>query len=163
MRRKAIELVSAAFVLSAVWSWGGRPSTDELTRVTERTTGEHAGAEDLSATGDFDGDGLPDEAYFAESNGKYYLVISLSGEQAPALKDLRATSLDVVGVSTKPPGKYTAHCADRFARRGRRDCPEGVLREPVTTHDAVMLFTYESAAALLFWRNGRLHTLYWVD
>ena len=163
MPRRAKELVSAALLLIAVWSWGGQAGTDELTRVTERTTGEHAGTEDLSATGDFDGDGLPDEAYFAESNGKYYLVISLSGEPAPVLKNLRATSLNVTGVGAQPPGKYTAYCARRFARRGRRDCPEDVLRELVTTHDAVMLFTYESAAALLYWRNGRLHTLYWVD
>ena len=160
---KAKELVSVAFLLAAIWSWGGQSSTNELTRVTERPTGEHAGTEDLSATGDFDGDGLPDEAYFAESSGKYYLVISLSGEQAPVLEGLRTTSLNITGVSKQPPGKYTAHCADRFARRGRRDCPEGVLRELVTTHDAVMLFNYESAAALLYWENGRLRTLYWVD
>ena len=146
-----------------VWSWGGQYSTDELVRVTERTTGEHAGTEDLCATGDFDGDGLPDEAYFAKSNGEYQLVISMSGEPAPVLVDIGSDVISRTGVKTQPPGKYTAYCADRFALRGRSDCGEDVLRELVATHDAVMLFTYESAAALLYWENGRLRTLYWVD
>lgn len=190
MPRKAKKLILAAFVLAVVWSlggqsvlgkltrvterttgehagvvwsWGGQYSTDELVRVTERTTGEHAGTEDLCATGDFDGDGLPDEAYFAKSNGEYQLVISMSGEPVPVLVDIGSDVISRTGVKTQPPGKYTAYCADRFALRGRSDCGEDVLRELVATHDAVMLFTYESAAALLYWENGRLRTLYWVD
>ena len=164
-----------ALILAVVWRWfepDYAPSAEsereavwgllETQRVTERTTGEHAGTEDLSTTGDFDGDGSPDEAFFVSTNGTYQLVISLSGEQAPVLQELVTNSLATTGIRTKPPGRFTAYCARRFARGGS-DCSEGTLRELVTTHDAVMLFTYESAAALLYWHNGRLHTLYWVD
>lgn len=161
--------LAAVFALALVlaglwlWRWGERSDSRELDRLTARTTGEHAGAADMFARGDFDGDGSPDEAYFAKSNGKYQLVVALSGEQQPVFLELGASALSATGVRAVPPGKYTAHCADRFARRGRRDCADGELRELVATHDAVMLFTYEAAAALLYWQDGQLLTLYWAD
>ena len=169
MPKRAKTLGLGAFALALVLAvvslrpWSQQPGAHELTRVTERTTGEHVGTEDMTARGDFDGDGSPDEAYFAKSNGEYQLVLSLSGEPAPVLLERQIDSLSRSGVRTVPPGKYTAYCADRFARRGRRDCPEGVLRELIATHDAVTVFTYEAAAVLLYWENGRLHKLYWED
>ena len=153
-----------ALVLAGVWLWlDERSDSREFDRLTARTTGEHAGAADMMARGDFDGDGSPDEAYFAKSDGRYQLVISLSGEQQPVMFELGTSALSATGVRAVPPGKYTAYCARRFARRGRRDCADSELRELIATHDAVMLFTYEAAAALLYWQDGRLLTLYWTD
>ena len=171
MQRRAMALVAAAAALAltaivlavgCLVPWGGQSGAGDLIRVTARTTGEHAGTADMSATGDFDGDGSPDEAYFAESNGKYLLVISLSGQRAPVLRERRAGTLATTGVRTQPPGRYAAYCAARFARGGS-DCSEGTLRELFATHDAIELFSYEAAAVLLYWEEGRLHTLYWVD
>ena len=136
---------------------------DELARVTERTIGDHIGPEDLSATGDFDGDGLPDEAYFVRARGTYLLVLDRSGAEAPMFLDAELTSVSRIGVRTMPPGKYTAFCAERFARRGTRDCPKRELRELDTTHDAIMRFTFESAARIVYWDDGRLYELYYAD
>ena len=135
-----------------------------VVRVTERpTTGEHAGTEDMSTQGDFDGNGSLDEAYFVRTNDTYALVLALSGVDELKIMEAEVVALSRAGVSTLPPGKYTAHCADRFARRGKRDCPEGELRELLTEHDSVLLFTYEAAAKVLYWDDGQLYELYWAD
>ena len=136
---------------------------DELSRVTERTTGDHIGTEALSATGDFDGDGLPDEAYFVRARGTYLLVLDRSGAEQPVFLDAEMTSVSRTGIRALPPGKYTAYCADRFARRGGRDCPKRELRELATTHDAILRFTFESASMVLYWDDGRLYELYNAD
>ena len=50
-------------------------------RVTERTVGEHQGTQDLIVTGDFDGNGEPDRAFFAEIDGRIPLVVCLHGRR----------------------------------------------------------------------------------
>ena len=61
-----------------------------------------------------------------------------------------------------PPGRYVAHCAERYARRGRADCPEHTLRELVTTHDAILVIYFEAAATVQYWDDGR-HVLYYSE
>ena len=36
-------------------------------------------------------------------------------------------------------------------------------KELLTEHDSVLLFTYEAAAVVLYWNDGRLYELYWSD
>ncbi len=136
---------------------------EALPRVAERTTGDYVGTEDLSATGDFDGDGQPDEAYFVRARGTYLLVLDRSGAEAPVFLGAEMTSVSRRGVRTLPPGEYTAFCADRFARRGTRDCPERELRELNTTHDAILRISFEAAAWIVYWDDGRLYELYYMD
>lgn len=135
----------------------------ELVRVTERPSGEHAGTEDMIARGDFDGDGSQDEAYFVRADGGYALVLALNGVDELVVLSAGMQSLARSGIRTLPPGKYTAYCADRFARRGNRDCAEGTLRELLTKHDSIRFFTYEAAAMVLYWDNHQLYELYWED
>ena len=136
-------------------------SSSGVVRVTERPTGEHAGTEYMSTQGDFDGDGSLDEAYFVQTNDTHALVLALSGVDELKILEAELVSLAREGVSTLPPGKYTAHCAIRF--RGTRACPEGVLRELLTEHDSIQFFTYEAAAKVLYWNDGQLYELYWAD
>ena len=134
----------------------------ELVRIVERpTAGEHAGTEHMSTQGDFNGDGLLDEAYFVQTKGLYALVVALSGVDELTILDDEMVSLAREGISTLPPGKYTAYCAVRF--RGTRPCPEGELRELLTEHDSIQSFTYEAAARVLYWNDGQLYELYWAD
>lgn len=135
----------------------------ELERVIERPSGEHAGTEDMTARGDFNGDGSQDEAYFVRANGGYALILALNGVDELVVLHAGMQSLARSGIRTLPPGKYTAYCADRFARRGNRDCAEGTLRELLTKHDSIRSFTYETAAMVLYWDNGQLYELYWED
>ena len=135
---------------------------DEMPRVTERTTGDYIGTEDMTARGDFDGDGVEDEAYFVRTGKTYALILRRSGAQAPVFLYSDMPSIDNYGVSALPPGRYVAHCAEMFARRGRRDCPEHVLRELVTTHDAILWIYFESAATVQYWDDG-LHVLYYSE
>lgn len=144
---------------------GGRPDgPPEWVRVTERPGGgEHAGTADLSTRGDFDGDGSLDEAYFVRTNGAYALVLALNGTEELTVLESDLVTLAREGIGTLPPGKYTAYCADRFARRGTQDCAEGELRHLSTEHDSIHAFTYEAASMVLYWDDGQLYKLFWAD
>ena len=135
---------------------------DQMTRVAERTTGYYAGTKDMAAKGDFDGDGVEDEAYYVRTGKTYALILQRSGAEAPVFLYSDLPSIVNEGVRALPPGKYVAHCAEAFARRGRRDCPEGTLRELVTTHDAILAMTFEAASTVQYWDDG-LHVLYYAD
>ena len=135
---------------------------DQLIRVNERTTGDYAGTKDMAAKGDFDGDGVEDEAYYVRTGKTYALILQRSGAEAPVFLYSDLPSIVNEGVRALPPGKYTAYCAEVFARRGRRDCPEGTLRELVTTHDAILSMTFEAASTVQYW-DGGLHVLYYAD
>ena len=150
-------------VALAVLCGCGVSGRHELVRVTERPVGEHAGTEDMTAHGDFDGNGSQDEAYFVRTNGGYALVLALSGVDELVILEADLVTLAREGIRTLPPGEYTAYCADRFARRGNRDCPEGVLRELLTKHDSIRFFTYEAASKVLYWDDHQLYELYWED
>ena len=165
MLKRIASLAVHATALAALCGCGvgARPDgPPEMIRVTERpTTGEYAGTEDMSTQGDFNGDGLLDEAYFVRTNDTYALVLALSGVDELTILDPEMVTLARSGISTLPPGKYTAYCAVRF--RGTRDCPEGVLRELLTEHDSVQSFAYEAAARVLYWDDGQIYELYWAD
>ena len=135
---------------------------DQMIRVAERATGYYAGTKDISAKGDFDGDGVEDEAYYVRTGKTYALILQRSGAEAPVFLYSDLPSIVNEGVRALPPGKYVAHCAEVFARRGRRDCPDWALRELVTTHDAILAMTFEAASTVQYWDDG-LHVLYYAD
>lgn len=77
--------VAALLLAAAWWSWGGQEMPGGMVRVTDRTAGGQpnvvpwlAGTEEMSARGDFDGDGALDEAYFVQRGETYALVATKS-------------------------------------------------------------------------------------
>ena len=148
--------------------WGGRewillpvgaPFPDDLehVRVFARTTGEHAGEDDLSASGDFDGDGALDVAFFMRVGDGYALAVSLGWADLVHLEEV--DSIARLGIATAPPGTYIAACAKGYGD----DCAEGAegeLRKVTTTRDAFTLFQYESSSALYFLRDGRFEKMW---
>ena len=73
---------------------GGEP-------VTERNDGEHLGSDDLSAHGDFDGDGHIDRAFFVQNAGVFLLVVCL-GDAAPLTEIHEVTTIASYGIRTAP-------------------------------------------------------------
>lgn len=167
----ALSKAAAALLLAAAWwSWGGQEMPDGMVRVTDRTASGQpnvvpwlAGTEEMSARGDFDGDGALDEAYFVQRGETYALVAAKSDGKAPTLLVEGIPSLRNYGVRTLPPGRYLSWCTQMSAHKGRDICSEDELRELTTTHDSIELVYYESAASMFYWENGRLHRMWTSD
>ena len=141
-----------------------------MVRVTDRTAdgGPNvvpwlAGTEEMSARGDYDGDGTLDEAYFVRRGGTYALVLAKSDGELPMLLVEDIFSLRNYGVRTLPPGRYLSWCTQMSAHKGRDTCTEGELRELTTTHDSVELVYYESAASMFYLESGKLHRMWTSD
>ncbi len=66
-------------------------------RVAERTVGEHQGTRDLLVTGDFDGNGEPDRAFFVTNDGRTSLVVCFHG-QAGAIKISENSGVTNLGI-----------------------------------------------------------------
>ena len=125
--------------------------------VTERKYFRSDNEEYLLAIGDFDSNGILDQSYFIEKEGKYSLCVSMNGaEQGIKLRDLK-DGISKQGIRTAPPGRvYSDPCTRGVAP----DCRPGEITELRLNADAIVIFTYESSAALFFWRDDRFH-IFW--
>lgn len=111
----------------------------------------------MVASGDFNGDGALDTAYFVRAADGYALAVALAGANPMLVWEVG--SIANMGVRNAPPRKYIAACAKGHGD----DCAEGELRELTTTRDSIVLFTYESASALYFFRDGRFESMWLSD
>ena len=132
--------------------------TDVSASIMERTEGEHQGTSDLFVGGDFDGNGVRDEAFFVKDDRAYALCIHMNDgrERIPLAALQRIIN---TGIRKSPPGLYVDACT-RGVGSGCRS--EQVVEVELDT-ESVVLFTYESAALLLYWRDGRFRTLWLSD
>ena len=119
----------------------------------------------LAATGDFDGDRKPDQARMVSNARLFGVIVRLSSRSGA--KQLVAWGprrhLTRIGISTAPPGRYATDCGKRIAR-GRRPlggrCP---IRELRLQADSLHLFTFESAARVLWYADGRWNETWVTD
>ena len=140
----------------SVWAEFPEPAVDANGRMTERPAGawgSYLGKRDLSASGDFDGDGHLDEAFFLVgdkvivSNGRFRerltvsLVVSFGSETRKDTVIWQATSdedvVERMGVKTAGPGTY-----------------EDGVDELVLKHDGIHYFYFGATASLYYLPEG---------
>ena len=128
--------------------------------VTERKYFESDKEEYLFAVGDFDNNGIEDQSYFVEKEGKYSLCVSMNGEeQGIKLRDLKEEVFFRVGIETVPPGgTYFEPCTRGIAP----ECRPEQITELRLNADAIVYFTYESSAALFYWNDDLFH-MFWIS
>ena len=135
-------------------------------RVTERTASDRqshheffTADQDLLATGDFDGDGRVDKAFFTRTGGAYAVVACLDdGRQAVRIRDL--SSVTGYGITTAPPGIYLGACALGY---GRSPCRPGRIVEVELDHEGIHFLDYERSSWLAYWKDGEFRRLYTSD
>ena len=87
----------------------GACGTDISARIVERTEGEHQGTSDLFVSGDFDGNGIRDEAFFVKDGRAYVLCVHMNdGRDRIPLSDL--LRIINTGIRKHPPGVYVDAC-----------------------------------------------------
>ena len=127
-------------------------------RVAERTVGEHQGTQDLLVIGDFDGNGEPDRAFFAEIDGRFPLFVCLHGQAGAIQVTKGSSSLTSLGIRLADPGEYEHACVGGIGP----DCRPGQKVRLVVDGPAIHFFTYESAARIVYWEDDRF-TNFWVS
>ncbi len=128
-------------------------------RVAERTVGEHKGTQDLIVIGDFDGNGEPDRAFFAEIDGRFPLVVCLHG-QAGAIEVTKGSSgVTNAGIRLADPGVYDEACTKGYGP----DCRPGQKVKLELNGPAIQLFTYESASSIVYWDGNRFKFFWLTD
>ena len=114
----------------------------------------------LSATADFDADGLLDEVFFAKvgpRNARAFRVVVAFG--SPTKRDRVIRTIDKVddsivrriGVKVAPAGQYTDMCADGIGD----PCAEGE-ESLALPHDGFIYFYFEATATLYYLPEGAL-------
>jgi len=154
----AFALVLAAFVYSAEARAQSCPEFSK--RVAERTVGEHQGTQDLLVTGDFDGNGGLDRAFFARIDDRISLFVCFHG-QARAIK-VTDISTDMsygvtnLGIRRVDPGVYDHPCLEGMGP----GCRPGEKLRLELESPAILLFTYESASSIRYWEGDRFESFW---
>ena len=141
-------ILVAVAIGGALPAWAACPIFED--RVVERAAGEHKGREQLSAVGDFDGDGYADQVFFLEGAGKFFLVVCLHGRER-AIEVMELSSIGNHGVRLARRGAYTNACAKGY---GRGCGPDDVVNLKLD-HAAIEFFKYESSSQLVYWDGDR--------
>ena len=124
-------------------------------RVAERIVGEHQGTQDLLVTGDFDGNGEPDRAFFVINGDRTSLVVCLHG-QARAFEAAEVYSIENTGIRLAAPGVYDSACAKGIGP----DCRSGEKLRLEVDGPAIHLFRYESSARIVYWDGDRFESFW---
>ena len=149
-------LVFAAFVYgdeARAWS-----CPEFSKRVAERTAGEHQGTQDLIVTGDFDGNGEPDLAFFAEIDGRFPLFVCLHGQAGAIQVTKGSSSLTSLGIRLAGPGEYEHACVGGIGP----DCRPGQKVSLVVDGPAIHSFMYESSSRIIYWEDDRFKS-FWLS
>ena len=126
-------------------------------RVAERTVGEHQGTRDLLVIGDFDGNGEPDRAFFAEIDGKISLVVCLHGQAGATKVTDISSGITNLGIRLADPGAYDHACVDGHGP----DCRPDQQVKLELDGPAIKLFRYESDSYIVYWEDGRFE-IFWL-
>ena len=127
-------------------------------RVTERFAGEHKGTQDLLVTGDFDGNGEPDRAFFAEIDGRISLVVCLHGHDR-AFQLTEVSSVVNLGIQPADPGVYDHLCV----RGVGPDCRPGEKLRWELDGPAIHFIDYERASSIFYWEGDRFERFWTSD
>jgi hypothetical protein len=136
-------LVSSCFAQQLPKGWHAPPA-----KLTNQDFREHDPHRFLSATGDFNGDGLRDKAMLlvdADST-KMALFVCLkttTGCDWHRLEEMDVAFLDVMGIDTVKPGKQNTACG-----KGYWECKKGEPQILNLKHEAVEFFEDESASSV---------------
>ena len=129
-------------------------------KVEKRPDGdlsEFRGDRDLSSSGDFDGDGEMDEAFFVEHEGKIFLLACLDRNPEP----FRLAGLSGVGnygIWTASPRVHVAACARGYGS----GCGAGELSELELDVDAIGLYDFERSSRIHYWSVDRFG-VFWLS
>jgi len=159
--RRCVLLFVAAGVTShghgEAWRF---PDSSDLTGAWARSSESEA---PYRAAGDFDGNGLPDEAWISLSvpETQWRLVI-LMNDGAEALTLFTSTSGDArrYGIGRVPPGDHRTACG-----KGYWDCEEGEPALLSIVNPGIRLFRFESASRIFYWdtETGRFSQVWESD
>jgi hypothetical protein len=128
------------------------PTAAELGTAQEQKWRDDDPARYLVLTGDFDGDGKPDEAHLlVRADGKAFaLFVKLNGRDEVKLDEFSDLKmLPVIGIKRVALGDYPTACA-----RGL-DCAEDEPRYIRVRHDAIDYFHHDSAETYYYWNDTR--------
>jgi len=133
---------------------GWRPPTAaELGAPEEQKWRQEDPARYLTVTGDFDGDGKPDEArLMVRGDGKAFaLFVKLGARDAAQKLDEfpDVSMLPAIGIKRVAPDTYPTACA-----RGL-DCAEDEPRYIIVKHDAIDYFRHDQANRYYYWNDSR--------
>ena len=107
----------------------------------------------LSAFGDFDGDGRQDEAYLAKNEAANDYAVFVKAAKAGAeplrLETGKLSDLHTIGLTAVKPGRYTDWCARKTPR------PDMCAASVEVPNEAFSVFMYESAARILYYKNDK--------
>jgi len=162
--------LSTAIALSALTAFQVN-ANDTLVAINPQTLsqGENAklrandktGSGYTQAIGDFDGDGKPDHASLKlEKPGStaFKLVVALSTDAGGEHVLKSGANIQAVGIQTVKPGRYKTACG-QGAGTADASCGEAVN----VPHDGISLFTFESAAVVLYAQDGVFKEVWVTD
>jgi len=108
-----------------------------------------------TVSGDFNGDGIPDEARLLISLdlqrfGLFVFLSNNSGRFRTYRLDIKAgiTQLDAMGISKILPGNYKTACGKGYWECGKEEVPTISVK-----HDCIEYFKTESASSYFCWNN----------
>src|SRR5260370_25520423 len=119
------------------------PSAKQTTQDFRRRDSKHF----LLAIGDFNGDGVQDKALLLVNDktsklGLFVCLTTARGCDWHRLEEMDLPFIDVMGIATVKPGKYTTACG-----KGYSDCEKDEPELLVLKHHAVEFFKDESASS----------------
>lgn len=124
------------------------PTKAELTDHWRRTNPYHFAI----AQGDFDGDGIADQAYLLVSRNEGHVGLFVTLSSKPPSKPISLAQekspsyIQVMGISIVKPGKYRTACG-----KGYWDCAKGEPEEIQLDNEAVAYFKHESSSSYFYW------------
>jgi hypothetical protein len=133
-----------------------RDATDaDLGSSSDRKWREETPSRFLSATGDFNGDGIPDLARLKVSRKGtgYALVVELSQKpgvfETIKLAEFPMADFPATGIKRVPPGDYPTACAKGY------DCADDEPKYVHPKHDAIDFFKRDSANRYYYWSDSK--------
>ncbi len=117
----------------------------------------------LVAAGDFDGNGVIDSAKFVvNTSGRYSLNISIKewdGSVEEHYIDVGGfDEMNRLGIAPLPEGTYKTACAKGYGK-----CADDAKLKVILDHEAISLFTFESASSIIFWDGSKFEREFLSD